>query len=73
MPEGVTLADDPHKTIASYHYKHVEVEAPAAVPGEEPTEPVVLTEKKPEAEAGEKAEKPEKGGKAEKAEKPEKK
>jgi large subunit ribosomal protein L25 len=72
MPEGVTLADDPNKTIASYHYKHVEAEAPAAgVEGEAPAEPVVLTEKKPvEAEGAEKAEK---GGKAEKAEKPEKK
>jgi large subunit ribosomal protein L25 len=73
LPEGIALADDAHKTIASYHYKHVEAEAPAAAAaGEEAAEPVVLTEKKPEGEAAEKGEKPEKGGKAEKAEKPEK-
>lgn len=72
MPEGVTLADDPHKTIASYHYKHVEVEAAAAEPGAEAAEPVVLTEKKPaEGETAEKA--GEKPAKAEKTEKPEKK
>lgn len=72
MPEGVTLADDAHKTIASYHYKHVEAAAPAAgEPGAEAAEPVVLTERKPtEGEAAEKGEKP---AKAEKAEKPEKK
>jgi len=72
LPEGVELADDPHKTIASYHYKHIEVEV--AAPGTEAAEgaePVVLTEKKPtEGEAAEKGEKP---AKAEKAEKPEKK
>lgn len=65
LPEGVVLADDPHKTIASYHYKHVEAE-PAAGEAVEGAEPVVLTEKKPEAGAEEKAEK---GGKAEKPEK----
>ena len=72
MPEGVSMADDPHKTIASYHYKHIEVEAPApGTEGVEPAEPVVLTEKKPVE--GEAAEKAEKGAKPEKAEKPEKK
>jgi large subunit ribosomal protein L25 len=65
LPPGVTLADEPNRTIASYHYKHVEAEAPAAA-GEEGAEPIVLTEKKTEEE-GEKAEK------AEKPEKPEKK
>ena len=73
LPEGVALADDPHKTIASYHYKHIEVAVAApGAEGAETAEPVVLTEKKAEGE-GEKAEKPEKGAKAEKAEKPEKK
>lgn len=71
MPEGVTLADDPHKTIASYHYKHVEVEAAPAEPGAEAAEPVVLTEKKP-AEGEAPAEKGA-GEKPAKAEKPEKK
>lgn len=74
LPEGVTLADDPHKTIASYHYKHVEVEAAPAEAGAVPAEPIVLTEKKPvEGEGEEKADKAEKPAKAEKAEKPEKK
>jgi large subunit ribosomal protein L25 len=71
MPEGVALADDPKKTIASYHYKHVEVEAAPAAEAAEAAEPVVLTEKKPaEGEAPAAGEKP---AKAEKAEKPEKK
>jgi large subunit ribosomal protein L25 len=70
LPEGVTLADDPHKTIASYHYKHVEVEAAPAEAGAEAAEPVVLTEKKP-AEGEAPAEKA--GEKPAKAEKPEKK
>jgi large subunit ribosomal protein L25 len=65
LPEGVALADDVHKTIASFHYRHVEAE-PVAAEGAEAAEPVVLTEKKPEAGADEK---PEKGGKAEKPEK----
>jgi large subunit ribosomal protein L25 len=78
MPEGVTLADEPNKTIASYHYKHVEVEAAApGEPGAAPAEPVVLTERKPAegeaAEKGEKGEKAEKPEKKEKAEKPDKK
>ncbi|MSR74717.1 MAG: 50S ribosomal protein L25 [Planctomycetes bacterium] len=44
LPAGVTLADPPHKTLVSYHYKSIIVETP--VEGA-PTEPVVLTEKKP--------------------------
>jgi large subunit ribosomal protein L25 len=72
LPEGVVLADDPHKTIASYHYKHVEAEVAPAEAGAEVAEPVVLTEKKPaEGETAEKA--GEKPAKAEKTEKPEKK
>jgi large subunit ribosomal protein L25 len=44
LPEGVSLADPPGKTIVSYHYKHVEaVAAPAA---EGVAEPEVLTERK---------------------------
>ncbi len=45
LPAGVTLADPPHKTLVSYHYKNAEVEA-TPVDGA-PTEPIVLTEKKP--------------------------
>lgn len=44
LPAGVTLADPPHKTLVSHHYKAAEVVAP--VEGA-PAEPVVLTEKKP--------------------------
>lgn len=49
LPAGVTLADPPHKTLVSFHYKAAEVEA-TPVEGA-PTEPVVLTEKKPAEDA----------------------
>jgi hypothetical protein len=59
LPEGVTLSDDPHKTIASFHYKHAEAEPVAAAPAEgaAAVEPVVLKEKKPEEGAEAKPEK----------------
>jgi large subunit ribosomal protein L25 len=56
LPAGVTLADPPHRTLVSYHYKAVEqAPAPAA---EAPSEPIVLTEKKPKDGEDEKAAKP---------------
>lgn len=48
LPAGVTLADPPHKTLVSHHYRSIEVAAP--VEGA-PAEPVVLTEKKPAEDA----------------------
>ncbi len=49
LPAGVSLSDDPKKTLASYHYRHVEAEAPAGTPADAAAaEPVVLKEKKPE-------------------------
>ncbi len=45
LPKGVTLADNPAKTIVTFHYKSAEV---AAAPAEgTAAEPVVLTERKP--------------------------
>jgi large subunit ribosomal protein L25 len=48
LPAGVTLADPPHKTLVSHHYKAVEVAAPAEGA---PAEPEVLTAKKPAEDA----------------------
>jgi large subunit ribosomal protein L25 len=45
LPEGASHKD-PHRTLVSFHYKHVSTEV---APSEEGAEPVVLTERRPPA------------------------